>query len=320
MLTLCLLLSFRMMFWNVENLFDTRDDPLTLDEEFSSRGSRRWTSRRLEQKCLGLAKTIVSASGPESGAPLVVGLAEVENGYVLRKLTSCSVLNGLGYGFIHRDSPDPRGIDVALLYRRDGFMPIGVKAIRVEMEDSAATRDILYVKGLLRGAGDSGTGVEQFFWDRSAMFEGGDTLHLFVVHFPSKRGSGEASGGRRRKAAEVLLSAVDSILSASGDAAVAVMGDFNDGVEATRGLLPSLECRSEGVEGGTLKYRGRWETIDQFYTANISCGRMTVHSPPFLLEKDTKYLGMKPRRTYTGPRYNAGLSDHLPILLDAAMP
>lgn len=273
------LLEVTVMFWNVENYFDPFDDPLKNDDDFTPEGVKHWTWRRFERKRDGIAKTIISTADGFGSLPVIVGLAEVENKMVLRQLVDKSPLEGFGYGFIHRESPDRRGIDVALLYRKAAFKVFKVDSLRVK---SFPTRDILYVKGMLAS---------------------GDTLHAIVVHLPSKLGGEKASGGRRDEALAVLDSCLDSIRTVRPEAKIIVMGDFNDGPES----------RKEG----TIKFQGVWETIDRFMVYNLNVSE-AVYRPYFLLEEDKTYMGMKPRRTFIGPRYNGGLSDHLPIVLKIA--
>lgn len=273
------LLEVTVMFWNVENFFDPFDDPLKRDDEFTSTGSRHWTWRRFVRKRDGIAKTIISTSDSYGSLPVIVGLAEVENRMVLRQLVEKSPLERFGYGFIHRESPDMRGIDVAMLYRKDAFRVLAVDSLRVK---PFPTRDILYVKGYLAA---------------------GDTVHTLVVHLPSKLGGEKSSDWRRDEALAVLKGCLDSIQAVSPESKIIVMGDFNDGPES----------RKEG----TIKFQGMWETIDRFMVFNLDVTE-SVYRPSFLLEEDKTYLGVKPRRTFIGPRYNGGLSDHLPVVVTVA--
>lgn len=275
------------MFWNVENLFDPFDDPLKNDEEFTARAERNWTWDRFVRKCDGIAQVVMAAADEAGELPAVVGLAEVENRLAVSHLARKTVLSELGYGFVHRESPDERGIDVALLYRKDRLRVDVVDSLRVP---GFATRDILYVR-----------------------FR--ENLHTFVVHLPSKRGGARGTDGRREAALAVLGRAVDSLLAGDAEARIVVMGDFND----TRPAVPGLAVPPYGAppaRPGTLKYHGRWEQIDWFFVSPaLDSAAMNVFAPPFLLEPDAAWLGDKPRRTYVGPRYNGGLSDHLPIIL-----
>ena len=287
-------LTFCILFWNVENYFDPFDDPLKNDDEFTPGAVRHWTWKRFEAKRDGLAQTIVAVADETGELPALVGLAEVENRFVMAQLVRKTLLGNLGYDFVHRESPDERGIDVALLYRKDVFRVVAVDSLRVP---DFKTRDILYVKLRCR-------------------IESGMTMNVFVVHLPSKRGGARASQERRETALCVLEHAVDSLLRAEPDSPIVVMGDFNDGAARVSGLsVPPFD--GPPAAPGTLKYHGRWEQIDWFCTSPAldSSACMQIFAPPFLLEPDPAWLGDKPRRSYIGPRYHGGLSDHLPVLL-----
>lgn len=292
------------MFWNVENYFDPFDDPLKNDNEFTAAAQRHWTWSRFEAKRDGLAQAIVAVGDVWGELPALVSLAEVENRMVVSQLVHKTMLEELGYGFVHRESPDERGIDVALLYRKDVFRVLAVDSLRIP---GFKTRDILYVK-LREMPGQVGHDhLRHPRPDRGS-------LHVFVVHLPSKRGGAKASYTRREAALGVLQTAVDSLLTIDAQSQILVMGDFNDTDCAVAGLA---EPPSDGAPAapGTLKYHGRWEQIDHFFLSPALEGMMQIFAPDFLLEPDVAWLGTKPRRTYIGPRYNHGLSDHLPIIL-----
>ena len=310
------------MFWNVENLFDPFDDPLKNDDEFTAAAVRRWTWSRFEAKRDGIAQTIAAAGDVWDELPSLVGLAEVENRLVVSQLVRRTLLDELGYGFVHRESPDPRGIDVALLYRKDRLRVEAVDSLRIP---GFATRDILYVRLTEHGRETERialteltelTDLPELSGQEAA--EAADPLHVFVVHLPSKRGGARASDERRTAALSVLERAVDSLLQADPRRRIVVMGDFNDTDCAVRGLsaaphdtLPSLAPTAPG----TLKYHGRWEQIDHFFVSPAVPAVLRIFAPPFLLEPDRTWLGVKPKRSYVGPRHNGGLSDHLPIIL-----
>jgi len=313
---LVLQMSGAIMFWNLENYFDPFDDPVTADEEFTPAGRKHWTWNHFAQKRNGIAKVILAsgdAVGEACEPPEIVCFAEVENYMVIHQLVSETPLEKLDYGIVHRNSPDSRGIDVALIFRKSHVRILAVDSLRIQGD--TPTRDILYVKCLR----NSIPSVERP--DVRDLGRNFDTLHLFVNHWPSKRGGAAVSGLRRQAAAAVLLHAVDSILAISPSANVIVTGDFNDTPDKVSPLLaPALRevpvAFPEGVKG-TLKYRGQWEQIDQFYisASRNENMRAMVFAPEFLLEDDTQYTGVRPRRTYLGPRWHGGLSDHLPILL-----
>lgn len=296
------------VFWNLENYFDPFDDALTMDDEFTSRGEKRWSWRRFERKRNGIAKVLL-ASGSYGEVPAIAAFAEVENKMVLRQLLRETPLEKLDYDIIHRDSPDARGIDVGLIYRKSRFKPLDVRAIRVSEE--FATRDILYVKGVILGDQSapwlSGSGLPEM----SAA--GRDTIHIFVNHWPSKRGGAELSDARREAARSVLEAACDSIRSCDSAAFILAMGDFNDTPDKVHLPLQNISEPFAARGEGTIKYRGNWELIDQCFVSDTARCRFSIFKPAFLMEKDRAYTGEKPRRTYVGPKYNGGLSDHLPI-------
>lgn len=296
-----------MVCWNVENYFDIYDHPDTEDDEFTPIGEKYWNYKRFRTKRNALAKTILSIKDTYGAYPFLVGLVEVENSFVLRELVTDTPLSKLKYRFVHRDSHDPRGIECALLYREDNFTPIEVKNIRVEsVSPDKPIRHILYTKGVEKTTGD--------------------TLHLFVNHWSSKLGGAERSEPHRLASALKLVSVVDSIYNAyEGERAnIIIMGDFNDTNDSRPlqvlhlskaplfNLSENLSRRGEG----TIKYKGEWELIDHFIvSAPLSNMEMEIYSPDFLLEADRQYLSTKPARTYSGPRYLGGVSDHLPIIL-----
>lgn len=305
-------LSICILFWNVENLFDSFDDPLKNDNEFLPGAERHWTWKRFEAKRDGLAQTIVAVADETGELPALVGLAEVENRLVVSQLVRKTMLSDLGYEFVHRESRDERGIDVALLYRKDVFRVMAVDSLRVP---GVVTRDILYVR-FLEIPGQARNDVTNE--PDSIRHAGLDpaSLHVFVVHLPSKRGGARASQDRRQAVLQVLEQAVDSLFQLDSASRIVVMGDFNDTDARVEGLsIPQFD--GPPAAPGTLKYHGRWEQIDWFCVSPAldSQARMQIFAPSFLLEPDAAWLGSKPRRTYVGPRHNGGLSDHLPIIL-----
>ena len=291
------ILLLLVMFWNVENYFDTYDNPTTSDEEFTPTGDNRWSWKRFEKKRDDIAKTFLLAADEYGELPGIIGLAEIENKFVLDQLIEETPLARAGYRYIHKDSPDSRGIDVALLYREEKFKPIHTKYI----EASFPTRDVLYTKGVV---------------------EGEDTIHIIVNHWPSKRGN-ESSSGKKREYVSLMVSrTVDSILQSSPDANILLMGDFNDTPFSAPlqnlGQLTNLALKIKGAEG-TYKYQQEWSVIDQILVSeNLvkhAGKRMEIFAPEALLTEDATYMGIKPKRTYSGPRYLGGVSDHLPVLL-----
>lgn len=283
--------------WNLENYFDPGDDPVTADEAFTPAGEHRWTKRKYVAKRNLIAKTIIASSERFGGRmPAIVGLCEVENAKVLKALVEESPLAAKRYRSVHRESPDPRGIDVALLFDPERVRLLDFEFITIK---EFATREILYAKVALP-----------------------DTLHVFVNHWPSKYSGAKASEARRQAVCTALLHKLDSLHRSDSAAAVLLMGDFN----ATPREPSVMRLTTEGglnnitpKKGGTIRFKGKWEMIDQMLaspSAAQTIGPAEVFRPSFLLEDDKSFMGKKPRRTNVGPRYNAGASDHLPIIAD----
>lgn len=294
--------SLLLVFQNLENFFDFKDDGSgTSDRDFSSGGSRRWTKRRFYTKCNAVAKTILWTGGAEGRLPEVVAMAEIENDFVLRSLLRSTALRKFTYSPVHFDSPDNRGIDVALIYRTDRLNLLGTRPVHI---DSMATRDILV-----------------------SVFEtgGGDTLAVLVNHHPSKFGGEKASRPGRMRVMARMLSVCDSLRD-RGIKKVVAAGDFNDTPDGEAFTLTKGRLVNKGLPlhlsgEGTLRYEGKWELIDNFLVSPAvdSISSMSVLYPPFLLTRDRAHGGLKPLRTYSGPRWLGGISDHLPISLEVKM-
>ncbi len=298
------------MFWNVENFFSPVADG-TGDGEYTPTGYRHWNWSKFNRKRDDIAKIILLAKERYGECPMLVGLCEVENRRVVNELVYNTILSRLEYGAVHRESPDSRGIDVALLYLRERFRVVKAEFLAVPAPGGGVldTREILYVKGVADGI---------------------DTIHCLVNHWPSRLGGKRRSSLKRRAAMERLKVKCDSILTADSLANIVVMGDFNAPADSPLlselGMLvnmaPEVRSPGRGVRG-TYKYKGEWESIDHFLLSkNLYCGRWfnavggaEIFAPDYLLEEDPVYLGCKVRRTLTGPVYNGGVSDHLPIIL-----
>ena len=291
---------------NCENFFNYTHDTGKQDTEFLPESERHWSSKRYWRKLNMVAQELLSCSVEGDGIPDLVALCEVENDSVMYDFTHRSLLRNAGYQYLVTSSPDERGIDVALLYAPASFAPIRSHAIRVNpIEGMRATRDILYVCGETVS---------------------GDTLHVFVVHQPSKFGGEKHSRPFRLAVAQRLCESVDSIRAISPDAKLIVAGDFNDGavspslfVYEQHGLV-NLTKQAQGENGvrGTYRYKGEWESIDHILGSSSIMNKVDtafIHAPQFLLEEDTRYGGYRPRRTYVGPRYQGGFSDHLPLVV-----
>ena len=291
-----------LMFWNVENFYDYMDQGTgESDKEFSFSGSRYWTKKKFYRKCDAIAKAILWIGEENGRLPDAIGFAEIENRGVLTRMLNTSILRKFDYEIVHFDSPDRRGIDVALIYRRSVFSMVSTSLKLPEHEGKPlATRDMLNV---------------------CLSVHGGEKINLIVNHHPSKYGGSEESDGRRNAAMKALREMCDSLYMEGEDRIVA-MGDFNDTPDGPAfGLIESVLV-NKGMplhrkKEGTIRYEGKWELIDMFL---VSAGledvtEMEVCNIPFLMTWEKKHPGHKPLRTYSGPRYVGGVSDHCPILL-----
>jgi len=315
--------SIRVMCYNVENLFDTKDDSLTNDSEYLPGGMRGWSYKRYEQKLSHIAQVVTAIGGWVP--PAIIGLCEIENDNCLKSLVQYSQLKQLGYQYLHYESPDARGIDVGLLYQPSFFMPITSKPIHIDLKTGRTTRDILYACGTLPN---------------------GDTIHVFVNHFPSRLGGELESEPKRFTVASILRAHVDSILAIDSTALLLIMGDFNDYPDnrSIRNVLAAEPLNQmplmpnqlynltyalhERGDIGSYKHDGQWGMLDQFIVSGswltaqkrseIHSESVTVFAPEWLLE-EAKLLGQQPARTYVGMRFNGGYSDHLPIFLDITL-
>ncbi len=283
----------RVVSYNTENLFHPANDSINgqaqNDTEWTLEGERRWSFTRYNKKIENIARVITNI-GQWSGVD-IIGLCEIENAECLRRL--CQVMRRDEYDFIHYESPDPRGIDVAVLYKKERIDTICTKAIRMPFP----TRDILYV---------------------SAQVDKRDTLHLFICHLPSQLGGKAESEWKRIAAKQLLQKEVDSILYSNPNAHIIVMGDMNTApTQDIKGLtnkMISLQIDNQG----THKHQGQWTCLDQFYcsTPVDSISEISIYNAEWIMENDNKYLGLKPKRTYIGFLYQNGFSDHLPIILN----
>ena len=288
--------SLLVMFWNVENFFDWTDQGTgESDKDFSSYGNKHWTKKRFYVKCDAIAKSIMWVGDNYGRLPDIIGLAEVENREVLNRLLGSTLLRKYDYGIIHRDSRDSRGIDVALLYRKSSLNPISKTFI---CPDSLSTRDILHAKMCLSD---------------------GRKIDFLVNHHPSKYGGVSESIKKRNYVMSVLKDICDSLLTDGTDGILA-MGDFNDTPDAPQFMMLENILQNEGYEShkngkGTIRYKGKWELIDYFLSRGLDTSEMKILQIPFLMTYDRSYPGYKPLRTYSGPRYIGGVSDHCPIIL-----
>ena len=310
------------MFYNVENLFDTIDDPKTLDDSFHPGGKYSWNTERYSTKLDHIARVIgkFGLNGSGNGAD-IIGLCEVENSQVLFDLLDNPYLRENNYGIIHEDSPDRRGIDVGFIYKRSCFTPIYFQShplkIYDEHEFREYTRDQLVIQGLLDG----------------------EELFFIVNHWPSRRGGQVKSQPHRKAAARLSRRIVDSIKRESLSSKIIVMGDFNDNPTNSsikNTLRSSSDFNSMDQQAlfnpmgllyrrglGSLAYRDHWELFDQIMiTSNLIPNpgkhyfywKAGIYMPEYLLTQSGRFK-MYPFRTYAGGKYQGGYSDHLPVYL-----
>lgn len=308
--------NYNIVFYNVENMFDTRDDPETSDEEFTPINTRHWTTDRFEKKIRMIYKTLITAGSGQF--PDIIGLAEIENLWVIEQLITKTPLNKVPYGIIHKESPDPRGIDVALLFRKDKIKPIDYEHISVSNEGKYGfrSRDILHFTAEM---------------DK-------ERIHFYVNHWPSRSGGYIETREKRDITARLLRRSIDSLLTKDPYANILLMGDFNatpkekcfttilkalpfPGNKDTTWLVNLSTLWTKHAEG-TIRNGGQWELFDQMICSPqlLSNNRLKIEIEQggicnfeFLLEPDPAYLGKKPYRTYLGPVYHGGVSDHLPV-------
>ncbi|MCK4662926.1 MAG: endonuclease [Bacteroidales bacterium] len=313
---------FRIMFYNVENLFDIYDDSLKNDDEFLPNGVKYWNWDKYNQKINNICKVIIAVGGWKP--PDIIGLCEIENRYVLEGIVKYTPLSKLNYQIIHKESPDRRGIDVGLLYLEDRFTPIDYQAIAINFPNNPEkkTRDILYVKGFTKKQ---------------------DTLHIFINHWPSRWGGQLESEPNRIIVASVLRNKIDSIINDNLNSNIIITGDMNDEPEnesvintlganinydnISNKQLYNLSFYLKDNKGlGSYKYQGEWGILDHIIVSGnllmkeqplyTSLEDVHIFKKDFLLEKDNTHFGYKTFRTYIGFKFNGGYSDHLPVYID----
>lgn len=300
-------------FYNLENLFDTEDDQHILDDDFLPNSDRNWTPKRYEKKIYKLSSAI-SSLGPEEAqnAPVILGVAEVENKKVLRDLIASKKLAEYEYDFVHYNSPDERGIDVGLLYQTEYFEVLESESIPILLYNEEGqrdfTRDILYVKGLLNN----------------------EPIHIFVNHWSSRRDGADETAYKRIKAAETVREKINYIQFQEKDPHIIIMGDFNDDPtsESIRDYLMDTDLYNPmekllTLYSGSLNYKGEWNLFDQIiFTTNFFDYKKHTHSfasadifdEYFLTQWKGRYKG-NPFRTYAGRKYLGGYSDHFPVYI-----
>ena len=309
-------------FYNVENLFHPSKDSLTQDDAFTPDGLNRWSYKRYYKKINNTAKVILAMG--KGNPPTVIGLAEIENDRVLQHLCHYSPLKKHDYQFIHYDSPDSRGIDVALLYRPDKITILHSEPIPIvfPFEPQSRNRDMLYVK---------------------AQFANQDTLHIFINHWTSRYGGLAQTIAKRNHYALTLRQKVDSIFELNQYAPIFIAGDFNDyptdeSMSQFLNALPPDKKKNEensiynlmlafsSLQNiGSHKYEDFWGCLDQIIVSGallssknslqVAEGKAEIFKEDFMIEPDLKYGGDKVFRTYLGPRYIGGFADHLPVYI-----
>ena len=310
-----------LMFYNVENLFDTESNPEKQDDEFTPESEKAWDLEKYQKKLDDIASVIKAVDTGE--LPEIVGLCEVENLKVLEDLVLAKDIKRGNYGIVHHESPDTRGIDCALLYNMEEFRVISSEAIPVTFPfDSAiTTRDILYVEGKTKD---------------------NETLHLFVNHWTSRWGGEKETEPKRLFCAVSLRKAVDMVLNDDARAKIIIMGDFND-EPTNRSVFEMLLANNKRKNAGDRElynlmydahnernegsyyYRGTWNMLDQIivsrqvlkdasgWHAGYEDGK--ILKADFMLYYDENRKDYVPNRSYGGPEYYGGISDHLPVYL-----
>ncbi len=307
------------LFYNVENLFDTLDDPYVNDNAFLPNSKLKWNEKRYILKLQRIAKVIQAVEAP---MPMAVGLAEVENRKVLEDLLAAMNLTEKELGIIHAESPDERGIDVGFLYRRDLIKSTQHESYPVVFENDPGdkTRDILHVKA-------------QLFND--------ELVHFFVNHWPSRKEGAKASMPKRIQAAKTLRHHIEEVLNSNKNAKILVMCDFNADPESPplrsildkdrsgNGVLHNLAWESHKNKQGSLNYRGKWLLFDQFLASpallknhdgfRVISDSFRVFKQDWMLFYNQKYHDFRPNKTYGGRKYHGGFSDHLPVCISVSL-
>lgn len=303
-------------FYNVENLFDTLDDPNKKDEEFTPTGDKQWNSERYQNKLTNLAKVISSMNNGKG--PDILGVCEIENFRVLKDLVKQPELKKMYYGIVHMESKDDRGIDIALLYKEHVLPAVSFSMYPVPLPDTVPpTRDIMLVE----------TEIEE------------KPLSIIVGHFPSRSEGREKSEYKRVEASRVVKHITDSLLKENPNDNIIIMGDFNDepadssiykvigacdagNTDKTCQLTNLMyPLKTKGL--GSYKYREEWNMLDQLIISRnlfqgnglkYVDGSAGIFSEEWMKQTDPKYLG-SPLRTFGGRKYLAGYSDHFPVYM-----
>ncbi|WP_103069114.1 endonuclease/exonuclease/phosphatase family protein [Aquimarina sediminis] len=304
---------YTVAFYNLENLFDTKDDPNTLDNDFLPNSEKRWNRKRYEKKIFKLGTAISNIGFSKSRkAPVLVGVAEVENKNVLEDLIDSKHLKQKEYGIVHYDSPDERGIDVALLYQKQFFEVINSKSVQLLVDNDNGerdyTRDILWVTGKLNN----------------------EEIHILINHWPSRRDGAELTAYKRVTAAERNREIINQITNENPDAKIVIMGDFNDdpSSESVKKHLVQQDLFNPMEKlltryRGSASYKSQWNLFDQIVFSNnfhkYESGKhcfsdASIFDKDFLKIYKGRYKGT-PFRTYAGRKYKGGYSDHFPVYI-----
>jgi predicted extracellular nuclease len=304
---------FTIAFYNLENLFDTFDDKYTHDNDFLPKSEKQWTPKRYKKKVRKLGYTISKIGIKTSHAlPVLIGLAEVENKLVINDLIHSKFLKAENYDIVHYDSPDERGIDVALIYNKDVFKVEQSETFSVTLFDEDGdldyTRDILLVEGNLNE----------------------EKIYIIVNHWPSRSEGEKASEHKRLAASNKVNEIINLIKQGEENPKIIVMGDFNDNpsnksikqLTNSQDLYNPMETLLSYTKG-SLNYRFQWNIFDQIlfstnffeYKPNThSFSKANVFDDEFLKQFKGKYKGT-PFRTYVGLKYKGGYSDHFPVYI-----
>ena len=309
-------------FYNTENLFDTLNDTLVYDDERTPDGEDNWTTNRYRKKIRDISWVLSNIGKHLSGtSPDIIGLCEIEKQQVLEDLIYHPNLINKQYGIIHYDSPDERGIDVALLYKKSVFLPLSFASHRLVLFDQRQERDYTRDQLVVSGKLDD------------------KLIHLLINHWPSRSGGISRSKPGRIAAARLSKRIIDSILSVAPNSGIILMGDFNDNPpdDSIKKVLQA-EASPDNLEplalynpmeslfkngNGSLAYRDEWSLFDQILlTGNLvkaprselSFWKAGIYNPPFLITQQGRYKGY-PFRTYSGGSYKGGYSDHFPVYI-----
>lgn len=316
----------KVVFYNVENLFDTINDPEIRDDEFTPMGAKKWNSAKYNKKMSNLERVFYDIAGIDKDFPAVIGLSEIENRSVLEDIVACPKLAPANYRIVHYDSPDARGVDVGLLYRPDIFKLEGSKAIKTDIPSRPdfRTRDVLTAWGTIKN----------------------EPVFFMVIHWPSRIGGKEQSEYLRVAAGEQLKAIADSVLRANDDTRVMIMGDFNDD-PTDKSMLQAMGAKisTKGLDDtdlynpfgqmlkdghGTLAYNDIWNIFDNIVVSGNMIdedeGLLLMKSPKskyygnifkqsYMIQKEGKFKGY-PLRTYVGNNFQGGFSDHLPVYIN----